>query len=592
MRFTELRQHWLRYFVYLDLIVIAAEIGWLLTAWQGLLFENSHRILTPLLGAQASLFAIVLSLTTVGLQLIAPNYSPRLNWIFTENPQVYGSFMIISGSLTITLTSLLFTSYLSPRLATALLFASIVSAGVVFVDLYRFVVDSLRLTSPDGVIEEYKHRLSPSNYRIRSRDQTTDDEDRYHPLRGLYELILATYTGEQEDRTTARIALDTYCSIFDRALEIAPSDASSTLSAAPDKLTSEIEAQLPPDGPSHTVDYRDLFEAPATRHLPNISVAAEQPSGNPPESDRNRCENTVNSISALHKVGLENSSAQGTVLAHEGYQQFLQIGLRKDATHTILLGWNHGLERLPTLAEKGWTAGTYRTLIGYSDFLREVYSSSSNSTPSEPTLRTISMSQYQSALCGILEKHPQTNLEGDERRIDRIHRKQSGYTMKAHLSAEEIAWLLALTELVDGLCFLIEARYQIASDYDNTTDDAGFRMQWQQACILALQRNNEPLAFTLIQGLIETAFWSISECGDHYDDWVRTIAAVHEKDPELVTHILQRLSSGSGGRRRGVDTLVSPGTWSGLTEHDSYPGLLEELQMRLNQRHEASDSRT
>lgn len=152
---------------------------------------NIRALLTTLAIIEASVLAIVFSVTVVALQLVVRRYSARLASTFVEEPLFRVTIVIFLGAIA---CNLLFVYLLPERIGSLTNGAvgAVISLAVVsMIALYQFIQLMIHRASPDELITMLvEQRLAPEEY---LPDAVAEFEaKKYHPIQPLYQTISST----------------------------------------------------------------------------------------------------------------------------------------------------------------------------------------------------------------------------------------------------------------------------------------------------------------------------------------------------------------------------------------------------------------
>jgi len=178
--------------------------------------ENARAVLTTLATAEASILAIVFSVTVVALQLVVTRYSARLTSLFIKEPLFRTTFALFVGAIAFNL----FVVYLLPaqnnRLTNAAVGIAFALAAVSTLALYRFIRMMIQRSSPDDLMSVLVEReLAPDEYLPASIAEFNESE--VHPIRPLYRTIArAIELGEYQ---TAKQGIDGFQTVLTETFE-------------------------------------------------------------------------------------------------------------------------------------------------------------------------------------------------------------------------------------------------------------------------------------------------------------------------------------------------------------------------------------
>lgn len=150
--------------------------------------ENVRAVLTTLATAQASILAIVFSVTVVALQLVVTRYSARLTSLFVQEPLFRTTFLLFVGTIMFNLFAVYLLSLQSNRIMNAAVGIAFALTAVSIFVLYRFIQMMIQRSSPDNLISVLVEReLAPEKYLPPTVREFTEME--VHPVRPLYRTI-------------------------------------------------------------------------------------------------------------------------------------------------------------------------------------------------------------------------------------------------------------------------------------------------------------------------------------------------------------------------------------------------------------------
>ncbi|MCU4927088.1 DUF2254 domain-containing protein [Halobacteria archaeon AArc-dxtr1] len=150
--------------------------------------ENIRALLTTLATAEASVLAIVFSVTVVALQLVVTRYSARLTSLFVKEPLFRTTFVLFVGAIAFNLLVVYLLPVQNSRLMNAAVGIAFALAAVSTFALYQFIQLMIQRSSPDDLISVLVEReLAPDEYLPATATAFTEIE--VHPIRPLYRTI-------------------------------------------------------------------------------------------------------------------------------------------------------------------------------------------------------------------------------------------------------------------------------------------------------------------------------------------------------------------------------------------------------------------
>lgn len=238
--------------------------------------SQADRFLTALVTAQASIVAIVFSVSILGVQLVATRYSTRLVTLITSSIAFQRTLLVLGVSIGIDLLLLLQLPVLSPRITIAGL--AIVSglALATGITLVQYVETTLERSTPEGLLTAYAGRITPQTYRedvIASLENGGD----LHPMHELHSVIMSGLSNGEW--ATAENGL----------LEFR-------------KVSMRIIAGLAEEGNLHRSDPASTyyFRVPIEEYLPRVTAQALD------DGETDIAQQAVRSMETIAETGLEH----------------------------------------------------------------------------------------------------------------------------------------------------------------------------------------------------------------------------------------------------------------------------------------------
>ncbi|WP_430506222.1 DUF2254 family protein [Haloparvum sp. PAK95] len=178
--------------------------------------ENIRALLTTLATAEASVLAIVFSVTVVALQLVVTRYSARLTSLFIKEPLFRTTFALFVGAIAFNLLIVYLLPIQNSRLLNGVVGIAFSLAAVSTFALYQFIQLMIQRSSPDNLISVLVEReLAPVEYLPATATEFTEIE--VHPIRPLYRTIArAIELGEYQ---TAEQGIDGLRTVLTRTFE-------------------------------------------------------------------------------------------------------------------------------------------------------------------------------------------------------------------------------------------------------------------------------------------------------------------------------------------------------------------------------------
>jgi len=624
MNLRAIRRYRLRYLLYFQTLVFSLGIVDFLYIHSGPETQFSTSILAPLLAAQASLFAIVLSLTGVGIQIIAPEYSPRLNWIFTENPRFYSAFGIVTLSLSTVVLSILLKTLVSHRQQALLTAAAVVGAGASLYELYQFVRGGFLLTAPDGVIEEHRSRLRPFFYVSHISNKNTNHEGKYHPLRGLAELIERAYQKDSLDRETARIGIDAYTDIVEsvsnwfynqRRRWMHPRQFPKFEAGMWDRISindfrssfglvnsTQARGILDDSGNSRyrrertpLAENKQLLERPVTHDLPRLAVKASMKTdsnqwANDSELDHRRGSDCLETLEHVHQQAAKAGDYSTAANVNEGFRSIIDQSISNGIPRIAGDAWKKGLDTLPALTSSSdcEPALAAREIEQSCQQMENVHRfgdgvDSSVDIP-EKLQNKIYVFKYIEMIDGMCATPIIEDLDG-RTRVETIRREQSEYP-RGVINSPNSETLELATNLLDGLCRSVELAWHFQHEDGSRLKGREIRSTLTEVCQTVLNTPHSPLIQPIVQLYVEAAF-VLSNSNQPRREWLKSLnklAKVNQTEISDTIEYLQRTSADDyPGNLQSI--LTVPDTQLSL-QSDDFSEHLEVFIKEVNDRTE------
>jgi hypothetical protein len=172
--------------------------------------DTLRTVLSVMVGAQASILAILISVTLISTQLVATRYAPRMATLPFRTPLFKGTFWLFTGSILIDILLLggVGLATTAPSIYTGLLATAVGIFAVVLAFLYYFVLGMLSRSSPERLVSLFCETITVEEYITDCKAHAEDETANVHPLQRLYRFIMAALS--HNEFTTAQTALEQY----------------------------------------------------------------------------------------------------------------------------------------------------------------------------------------------------------------------------------------------------------------------------------------------------------------------------------------------------------------------------------------------
>ena len=518
--------------------LIAGFIGYI---WKVPYYPSSVRLyLGALAGAQASVLAIVFSVTVLGIQLIANRYSPRLISVFYEVPIfrfTFGIFVISTAAHLALLAS-------APSEPTPLFHALVWAASglslAVVGTLYVFIVTTMERSTPDGIISSYIDRISVSKFV--EDTETYAENNGPHPTQPLYELSMSAIT--EREWATAREGIQGISNLLTRVV---------------------IEADVGVLDPQRNQDWshsqRDIFTPAFSEYLPEIAVHASE------KEETGLINEAISSIRRPGVVAAENDKSYITNLAGSGLSQAV-----RDSSED----WNGN--RVRGAAFQAYTQLVVQTaslddlryfqslLISLNGALEHWYYRNLEFAMYESMFRPTISDTFPKTLTALIEAHDDELAEFDPD-WNNDHPSQS---MEGVSPVDEFfAWRRGLVDVSEKIIAMEnDGQYPLAI--------GTFRTRWQEMVVESVDSEATDFGLSLCKAMIELAYvdWREGDSKGTTNRWAREVAMVmNEGNAESVRNALSELAN------EGRPMIVRQHSY--IRSMESQPSFIERLSARI-----------
>lgn len=300
--------------------------------------ENTSKIFSTLAAAQATILAIVFSVTVVAVQLVTDRYSPRLVSLFVEDKTFRGTFWVFMTSIAVDVLGLTLQHIFPLWFATAFALFGISLAGIAMISLFNTIRTMLSRSTPEHLIDAIVgQQLNPYSYLSSAAGILNP-----HPFHPLYSMIVRAIEDREYDTAEYGIA----------GMETALIDA---LGYCRRKSESESEEEF----------HAEVFERPLEEYVETISVRAFE----------NEQVGLVSDVTSTSSRIARNAVLQGddkvAVSAVEGLAEAFNVAPLDWDGHKLRDPINETYSHILILvAEVGSPAAFRRILINYSSKIK------------------------------------------------------------------------------------------------------------------------------------------------------------------------------------------------------------------------------
>lgn len=560
----------------LIVLIFAFVVGYFVTF--KIQVETSRAVLTAMIGAQASILAIVISVTLISTQLVATRYAPRMATLPFRTSLFRGAFAVFGLSIVFDVVLLLIVnvSSITPSVYRGLLIVAIVGFFWVLLFLYYFIPGMISRTSPEALVTLFTDTVSVDEYLDKCRYLAEDDSENAHPMQPLYRFVMDALS--QNELTAAQTALNQYQSyVVDTIDAVGAKDVYETMGVT--------ERQV-------------LFRPISKDHIPSITIHAA-------EKDEHQIISTA--IQTHVKMGKRGLSRLDTDDIGESAIQ----GLRETIIESPVTSEDYAT------FDKSWTAvaklmkaetdSTYCDILRRGKRLFKNILGPSLERSNNPNWHSRAMDEVfdnlsDAHLTAVTKLHEKTGFSGiNPETLQRSDMEQESGVVKQTRYSMEAVRALSTTLLTYRI---EEGEWYIA--------DGSFRSGWAQLCIDIADTGAEEYAVATCQIIIEMAV--LENLHGPYDQassrpvrggsesgrlvWSNHLKTIRAKtDSEIVERAFERMEydhrEGPAPRERiGTDesekdeyyySMLSMGTFGALNVTEDYPELLEQLSEQSKQ---------
>lgn len=522
----------------LFLPILAGTIGWLFPI--GFTPSSARLFLTALVGAQASVLAIVFSVTLLGIQLATMRYATRMIHLFVESAIFRFTLFVFLISIAVDLITLYNMPSTTTRPAVATLFFASGLGVVTAVSLTTFIPRILQLGTPDGLVDEFESRLPPQEYQKRSRKYCQSGVQADHPLQPLHTLVMAALS--RREWATAERGLHGFRSILTGTI---------------------IELSQSGELPSQNRDpiVNAMFELPLQDFLSEITVHAME------NDERELARQAMDIQGEIGRIALEENRR---FIAPHAVRGLRNTVLDTPATMNGSPVYQHAFRNLGDISEevaKRPDPYELRTVLRTIDHTADVVLR----RDAEHWVFEGFLLRY---FDGTLPRIQETLLEyyGDYLRdveIDWTQQRADDDLANRHLFEAFYTW----RELFINTSRRIIAFREHNGEYPMTYGN--FFSAWRRVCKEPIEAGVDEFGLVLIKIMIEMAYFCSHIDGDSRDTWASRLADLNNEGEEDIV-------------QRAFDELHSSGP-TGLVYYpideqvnEDSTGLIEAIRSRSN----------
>lgn len=303
--------------------------------------QSVQGLLQTLVTAQASILAIVVSVTLLATQLVAMNYAPRMSTLLLRTDQFRQTFALFIGSITLDLVVYLALGQTQHPLLSGLFYSSLMLFVLVMVSIYLFSIEMVAQSIPERLAKLFTQTVSVEEYIDKAEAYAESPESNTHPLQPLFRYTMTALSKGEYSAATS--ALDHYISYTEKVL-------------------TEVEERELLDNPEFGAK-EELFGPVLKDHLHLIAQHAA-------ENDESQIRNTA--IQGQVEIGTQGvgigAQSRVTNQALRGFQNTIRDGPYTDRGYASL---NQCWKGVGELAEKASEVESSTTMLTARGIVRQ-----------------------------------------------------------------------------------------------------------------------------------------------------------------------------------------------------------------------------
>ncbi|OUJ18902.1 putative membrane protein [Methanonatronarchaeum thermophilum] len=460
-------------------------------------------LLSALITAKAAIFAIIFSVTFLGVKSLT-KYSIKLNWIFSENPELKKMTWIFCLAIFIDVIIILGTDLYSEFIISLLTLLAVLLTIAFIWSVYDYTKNSLWRITPIGILKSHENK-SIDSYIDEIKANSNEDMG-FHPLDGLYEMMMSSLSSKEI--STTKNAIKTYKKIVNDILYSQKSD---------DELIEEI------------------FKA---NHLKRITIYSDY------SEELELARNSIDSIYEIGEIGIETNNK----ITKESFKILDEVfkELREANPNTITI--KHCLNRKNDLLKKAARDNQQSCInkLLYSDIQIEKLYKLRRQTE-KPWIYKEILIDYLS----VLETVQENFLKNNKDEILKTGKQKFKKPIPNSKLPKTIETAIEIHEAIFGLT-IYSMRY-IDSGSEPPVDWGNFTKFWKRISVQASKHPN--YAEPIFESLIETTYilHIMNETGkideDTYNIWVYNISRIKKElkeaqvtsEPDLISKTIKQI---------------------------------------------------
>lgn len=432
--------------------------------------DNLRTLLSVMIAAQASVLAIVISVTLISTQLVATRYAPRMATLPFRTLLFKGVFLLFAVSIIMDIFLLVSVTTTITPLYSGVLFVAVGLFFSVLLFLYPFVRGMVAHTSPENLVTLFTETISADEYLKQSRALAEAPEQNAHPLQPLYRFIMSALS--KNEHGTARAALDQY-----------------------QQYASRIMGELDDNGVFNddSLDCgNELFGPVLTEHLHSITIHAAK------NDESQVIASAIDGQTALGKQGM-------------AIEQWIRVpgqalgGLRRTVIEAPVnaedqMTFNRAWPAVAELMLEETNYERHSVLLSGKNLINGRLASSLHQS-NEPRWHTNALRQFFRDLCEAHTTVLEHIADGPGFHEIDLNKDPSMHEMPASDLVEQARF--SRDAILDATSTFF--RFRIDEEFWPATA-GNFRSEWKELCVAADSIHAEDHAVQLCQALIELAF--------------------------------------------------------------------------------------
>lgn len=470
--------------------------------------DNTRLFLSALAGSQASVLAIVFSVTLLGIQLATTRYATRMIPLFVKSPIFRFTLAVFLFSIAVDFVVLYNLPGTTSAVSVAAVYFASGTAVVSAITLTVYIPRILYRSTPDGLIDAFEDSLHFDAYRRMTEDFANTRARADHPLQPLHALTMSALS--RREWATAERGLDGFTNI---AIAVIPN------------LTNKGE-----DRRDHASrQSKALFDMPLSDFLSEITLHAHE------NDEQELVRQTIKVQKDIGEIAFRNYYHYITVQAADGLSNSIQEAPPTNEGNTIR---HHAFRSLREFLEEFTNRPSpyhVKRILSVTDHQFGILF---RKDAEKWVYRDILLRYFNGTLLRVQE----TSLDlygGYLNEVDVDWRQQYPHKPTANSLLLEMffKWRRVFVETT----LRIFRYYERNDDYPMTYGN--FFSSWERVCSSAAESEAVEYAEVMCELFIESAYIGSTIDEDSYSTWVSKFASVKQDNPDVVDAAFTTLRS-------------------------------------------------